>query len=89
MPSKASYLIISSYDRIMKRLLDPNTGPQSRASNIRMLLGWLACTKRPLKWYEMQGAVTIDLDTGQILLKRHFREDYKDLCASLVEISSD
>ena len=77
------------YERIMDRLLGPNAGPQLRTNNIRMLLGWLVCAKRPLKWYEIQGAIAVDLESGSLSPKRQFQEDGKDLCASLVEINPD
>ena len=42
-----------------------------------------------MRWYEIQGAIALDLDEGIIEPKKKFLEDCKDLCASLVEISSD
>ena len=82
-------LTITSYDRIINTLLGPHVRPQSRTSNVRKVLAWLACAKRPLKWYEIQGAFVIDLDHGDLNTKQQLREDCKELCASLVEIHSD
>lgn len=78
-----------SYGRILERLLGLEARPKSRSMSIRNLLGWLACAKRPLKWYEIQGIVTIDLEEGVLIVKNRFLEDCKDLCASLVELASD
>ena len=76
------------YDRILDRLVAP-TVPKTRRDNIRKLLGWLACARRPLKWHEIQGAITVNLNEGVISAKQQFHEDCKDLCLSLVEITSD
>lgn len=73
----------------MERLLGATVRPQRRRDSVRMLLGWLACARRPLKWYEVQGAVAVDIEEGEFSARHKFREDCKDLCASLVEISSD
>ena len=55
-----------------------------------MLLGWLVCTKRPLKWHEIQGAKSIDIGRRSVEMeRRRFRVDSKDLCGSLVEIRGD
>lgn len=62
--------------------------PEQQGS--RMLLSWLVCAKRSLKWHEIQGAKSIDVDTQAVdYRKLHFRVDSKDLCGSLVEIRSD
>jgi len=55
-----------------------------------MLLSWLVCAKRPLKWHEIQGAKSINLDKQTVEWeRRRFRVDSKDLCGSLVEVRSD
>jgi hypothetical protein len=55
-----------------------------------MLLGWLVCAKRPLKWHEIQGAKCINLDKQSIQWEfRQFRVAPKDLCGSLVEVRAD
>ena len=55
-----------------------------------MLLSWLACAKRPLKWREIQVAKSIKLEDSSFdLEKRRFRVDSKELCGSLVEIRDD
>jgi len=53
----------------------------------KQLLGLLVCAKRSLKWTEIQGAISIDLDTKIVDFDgRCFRADSKDLCGSLVEV---
>ena len=55
--------------------------------DISMLLNWLVCAKRPLKWHEIQGAKSIDLEGQSVEWeRRRFRVNPKDLCGSLVEI---
>lgn len=76
------------YGRIIERLLNSQEHP-SRRKNIIRLLGWLACAKRPLRWYEIQAAWSIDIEEEKFDPERRFVEDSKDLCASLVEICSD
>ncbi|KAF2642210.1 hypothetical protein P280DRAFT_449775 [Massarina eburnea CBS 473.64] len=78
-----------AYDRIIGRIIGPGVVPRSRSDNAKMLLGWLTCAKRTLRWCEIQGAVSIDLEDGTMSSDLQFQEDCKDLCASLVERSSD
>lgn len=58
--------------------------------DILMLLGWLVSAKRSLKWHEIQGLKSINLDERSIAFERKsFVVSPKDLCDSLVEIRSD
>ncbi|KAH8789515.1 hypothetical protein F5882DRAFT_354269 [Hyaloscypha sp. PMI_1271] len=78
-----------AYARIMDRILEPSTAT-GRQNDAKQLLGWIACAKRPMKWYEIQGAVAIDLENQAVDYEgRMHRVDPKVLCASLVEIRSD
>lgn len=72
----------------MCRVLGPDV-PEARRKHIRRLLGWLICARRPLRWFEVQCAVSLDLHSGQMLPSLRFVDDAKDLCQSLVTISSD
>lgn len=55
-----------------------------------MMLSWLVCARRSIKWREIQGAKSIDVETQCIDFERlQLRVDSKDLCGSLVEIRSD
>ncbi|KAI1121431.1 putative zinc finger protein [Nemania abortiva] len=83
-PSK----INDAYRRIMVRMAK-EASPVAMDDILR-LLGWLVCVKRPLKWYEVQGMNSINLDRRWVATERQsFMKSPKDLCASLVEIRSD
>lgn len=65
--------------------LDPN----SRTEALQ-LLAWLVCAKRRLKWCEVQGAVSIDLQNMSVdFQSRQWVLDSKDLCGSLIQLRSD
>lgn len=57
------------------------------------LLAWLACSKRPMKWYEVQAAISFNIDDfeddDQGFARRRWCESPKDLCGSLVEYHQD
>lgn len=72
----------------MDRVLRPAIQARKR-NKAKQILGWLACAKRPLKWYEVQGAMSIDIEESSVNHARELKETAKDLCASLVEINSD
>jgi len=74
------------YARIVDRVLrDPSV-----KEDATRLLGWLVCAKRPLKWHEIQGAISIDLEAQDVdFEERRLRVDSKDLCGSLVEKRTD
>lgn len=51
------------------------------------LLGWMVCARRPLKWQEIQAAVSIDPDERTINFDdRKLRIDIRDLCGSLIQV---
>jgi hypothetical protein len=78
----------SSYDRILNTIFDNPSG--KRNDNVLRLFGWLVCAKRPLRWNEIQGAVSIDIENSCVAWERRkLREDSKELCGSLVEIRAD
>ena len=55
----------------------------------RKLLGWLVCSKRPLKWSEIQLALSInmdDLEMNELDEDRRLVDDPEDLCGSLVQL---
>ncbi|KAK4195589.1 hypothetical protein QBC40DRAFT_288802 [Triangularia verruculosa] len=78
------------YERVMHNLLSHNDF--QRQDRLR-LLGWLACARRPLKWYEVRGAAAIDLDGQTVdyeqLVPRALRQSHRDLCGPLVEQGQD
>jgi hypothetical protein len=70
----------------MQRL---STVAPMQAQSLR-LLTWMVCAKRPMKWREIQCAISIDLD-DQIVDwdRKRFAVDSKELCGSLVELHAD
>jgi hypothetical protein len=77
----------SRYDRILKRLerdLHPN-----QFKHTQLLLGWLECSKRPLKWTEIRLAFSIDMGTSEIRndldMDLNLVDDAEELCGSLVQ----
>ncbi|THY14037.1 hypothetical protein D6D02_04461 [Aureobasidium pullulans] len=87
-PEKFPDGLEQAYARIMDRVLRPAIQARKR-NKAKQILGWLACAKRPLKWYEVQGAMSIDIEESSVNHARELKETAKDLCASLVEINSD
>jgi hypothetical protein len=69
--------------------IDQQASPAA-IEDILMLFGWLVCAKRSLKWHEIQGLKSINLDEQSVEFERQrFVVTPKDLCESLVEIRSD
>jgi len=56
----------------------------------KRLLGWLVCAIRPLRWHEVQGAASYDVEDHTFdFEERKFRKDPKGLCGSLVDMHAD
>ena len=55
-----------------------------------LLLGWLVCSKRPLKWTEIQVALSTDIKTwgcsSEVNPDRRLEDDIQELCGSLVQV---
>ncbi|KAK8879910.1 hypothetical protein PGQ11_001204 [Apiospora arundinis] len=76
------------YVRILQRITEGL--PIPTVERVRQLLGWVCCAKRPLKWYEIQVAASIDLRSDQVIVEgRRLVDNAKDLCASFVEVHAD
>lgn len=91
-PPAAKYLFYPCrYGRIVERILDRNTS--SRKDDAERLLRWLACVKRPLKWYEFQATVCVNLEdvdyNAESFLRRKWLQTPKDICGALVEHHHD
>lgn len=74
-----------SYERIISRIRQTRSPAEWKIA--QKLLGWMVCARRPLKWHEIQAAVsmepinqTIDFD------ERRLRVHIKDLCGSLIQV---
>lgn len=82
------YKLSELYERILTRLkLDL---PHHQWDTTKKLLGWVVCAKRPLRWQEIQSAISFD----PILQKfpydgKKLRHHVKKFCSSLVEIVGD
>lgn len=75
---------ISRYGRILNRIFSDDRPAYQRTA--KMLLSWLVCATRPLKWKEIQVAVSIDVEAQTVdIERRHLAVSAKDLCASLIE----
>ncbi|KAF4976357.1 hypothetical protein FZEAL_6955 [Fusarium zealandicum] len=76
------------YERILYRLMN-NQGPRLRKV-IKKLLSWISLSKRPLRWFEIQALISIDLNNEIINDEsRRLVDTCKDLCASFVEVHAD
>ncbi|KAI9167944.1 Vegetative incompatibility protein [Paramyrothecium foliicola] len=77
--------INKAYERIMVRISQP-AAFKHRDNYCTFLLGWLACSKRPLRWQEVQVMKSMDQKAGVIDMKRRqFRTSAKDICGSFIE----
>lgn len=57
----------------------------SEREQAQRLLGWLVSAKRPLKWHEIQGALSINVEYQTVDFKQSLVMDIEVLCGSLVE----
>ena len=76
-------LIWTRYERIVCRMVRQLSPSQWK--HAQKLLGWIVCAKRPLMWYEIQCAISMEpnhqvIDIQTMGLVHHIR----DLCGSLV-----
>lgn len=72
------------YDRIIEHVLVK--APAKYRQTAAMLLSWIACAIRPLKWREIQAAVSIDWERQTVDFDRNqLAADAKELCGALVE----
>jgi hypothetical protein len=76
-----------SYERILSRILESKS--EDNVNNLRLILGWIVWAKRPLRWREIQGAISLDTDQQIVDYNRKLADSPKDLFASLVELEPD
>ena len=73
------------YERIVQRLKHTLLQPQWEYS--RKLLGWLVCSKRTLKWREIQAAIAMEPETMTFDFEgRELQDHVTKLCGSLVKV---
>jgi hypothetical protein len=80
-------LILRRYGRILKRIFDETRPAQCQGA--RKILAWLVCAIRPLRWREIQCAISTDADAGMVDPDRRLIVGPKELCGSLVEQQRD
>ncbi|KAI0123678.1 hypothetical protein BJ170DRAFT_640053 [Xylariales sp. AK1849] len=86
-PTRLPIKLDDMYDRILGRIKEART--ESFIRVVRQVIGWIVCAKRPLRWREIQGAVSIDLDSQDIDVDKRLLEMPKGLFSSLVEVQAD
>ncbi|KAK1634847.1 hypothetical protein BDP81DRAFT_396093 [Colletotrichum phormii] len=81
--------IAKMYDDLLgtlkEKMLDLSEAHWEKA---KLLLGWLACAHRPLKWHEIQAIIAFDLVENEINfdLRMIRRDNINDFLGSLVEV---
>ncbi|KAL3477934.1 hypothetical protein BJX99DRAFT_225121 [Aspergillus californicus] len=80
--------INEAYTRIMQRLEKELSKEQLKYT--KLLLGWLVCSKRPLKWTEIQLVSSVDMEklegSNQFDKDLKIQDNVEDLCGSLVQV---
>ncbi|KAF3764220.1 hypothetical protein M406DRAFT_339885 [Cryphonectria parasitica EP155] len=80
--------LYEAYSRILLRVFDQASDSQKAATH--NLLQWLVCSRRTMKWYEIQSAKAIHVEHQLVdWNRRRYRVSSKDLCGSLVQIRDD
>ncbi|KAI1076452.1 hypothetical protein F5B20DRAFT_556101 [Whalleya microplaca] len=86
-PAKLPVKLDDAYARIMHRITENR--PHDLTLEVRKILSWIACAPRPLRWREIQAAVSLDIENQEVDHERRLLDSPKDLFASIVEIQSD
>lgn len=54
----------------------------------KKLLGWMVCSKRSLKWREIQAAMSMDFEQQTISFEaKKLRSDIQEYCGSLIQVN--
>ncbi|SPO04663.1 uncharacterized protein DNG_07348 [Cephalotrichum gorgonifer] len=81
---------IREYEKLLesvKEKLNSLGQGESHWEKARLLLGWLVCAKRPLKWHEMQAILSFDPEKGEVDLdNRMLRHNVRKYLGSLVHV---
>lgn len=76
-----------AYQRILNRIKENSSDKEWKIA--KQLLGWMVCVTRPLKWYEVQAAVSTDVEDQTVDFdERMLRIHIRDLCGSLVQVAA-
>ncbi|KAK8868949.1 C2H2 finger domain transcription factor crzA [Apiospora arundinis] len=79
--------LAQAYVRIIDRL--KQTLNANRWNMAQDILRWLAGSMRPMRWYELQAALTIQSDSHGATIdyaRNRLRDDIRDLCGPLVRV---
>ena len=76
----------NSYERILGRL-EQSLGPKQQEI-AHKLFGWMVCAKRPLKWQEIQAAISIDANGETIDFDRRGLKSSVEDCGPLIQVLS-
>jgi hypothetical protein len=76
-----------SYKRILDRVVESRS--EAYVNKLRQILGWIVWAKRPLRWREIQGALSVDTEQQRINHDRKLSDSPKELFASFVELKFD
>lgn len=71
----------------MKRMIESR--PEPTKSKVKMVLGWVACAPRPLRWREIQCAMSIDLDKESKNDDKRFPDEPKTLFSAFIEVQAN
>ncbi|KAK7429027.1 hypothetical protein QQZ08_004434 [Neonectria magnoliae] len=74
----------AAYERVVIRVLDRPS--PSRKKSALMVLGWLICSARPLRWREIQSKFCIDPEKATCNFRNRRVHGCKAICGSLVEV---
>ncbi|KAK5242764.1 hypothetical protein LTR20_001091 [Exophiala xenobiotica] len=78
-----------AYARILDRI--SSDGDQAKVAMAQKVLAWMTCARRPLKWHEIQGALSIQPGDGSVdFAQRRARTHIREICGSLInDLSGD
>lgn len=86
-PSRFPQGLEQAYQRILNRIKENSSEKEWKIAH--RLLGWMVCVTRPLKWHEIQAAVSTDVEEQTVDFdERMLRLHIRDLCGSLVQVAS-
>lgn len=86
-PTRFPQGLEQAYQRILNRIKQNSTIKEWNIA--QKLLGWMVCVTRPLKWYEIQAAISTDVESQFVNFDhRMLRIHIRDLCGSLVRVAA-
>lgn len=80
-------IFVRRYARIMARMTQGRS--ETTQKTVKKVLGWVACAPRPLRWREIQCAISIDLDKEANNDGKRLVEEPKSLFSSFIELQAN